>query len=47
VALGEATVLAGEKRVALLCYETEARCCHRAIVADEIRARLKCEVVDL
>jgi uncharacterized protein (DUF488 family) len=47
VALGEATALAGEKRIALLCYETEARCCHRAIVADEIRARLKCEVVDL
>ena len=47
MALGEATALAGEKRIALLCYETEARCCHRAIVADEIRGRIKCEVVDL
>lgn len=47
VALGEATALASERRIALLCYEAEARCCHRAIVADEIRARLKCEVVDL
>jgi uncharacterized protein (DUF488 family) len=47
VALGEATALAREKRIALLCYEHEARCCHRAIVADEIRARLTCEVVDL
>ena len=47
VALGEATALASEKRIALLCYETEARCCHRAIVAEEIRGRLKCEVVDL
>ncbi|WP_035018299.1 DUF488 family protein [Caulobacter sp. UNC358MFTsu5.1] len=47
LALGQATALAGEKRIALLCYEHEARCCHRAIVADEIRTRLKCEVVDL
>jgi len=47
VALGEATALAGDGPIALLCYEHEARCCHRAIVADEIRARLKCEVVDL
>lgn len=47
VALGQATALAGEKRIALLCYETDARCCHRAIVADEIQARLKCEGVDL
>lgn len=47
VALEEATSLASDKRIALLCYEQDARCCHRAIVADEIRARLKCEVVDL
>jgi uncharacterized protein (DUF488 family) len=47
VALGRATELASEKRIALLCYEQEAPCCHRAIVADEIRARLKCQVVDL
>jgi len=47
VALGEAADLAGQKRVALLCYENDATCCHRAIVADEIRARLRCEVVDL
>ena len=47
MALGEATALAGDGPIALLCYEHEAQCCHRAIVADEIRARLKCEVVDL
>jgi uncharacterized protein (DUF488 family) len=47
VALGEATTLAGKRRIALLCYENDAACCHRAIVADEIRARIRCEVVDL
>lgn len=47
LALAEATELAGRKRIALLCYETDAACCHRAIVADQIRAQLKCEVVNL
>ncbi len=32
---------------ALLCYEAEARDCHRRIVADRIRDKIGCEVVDL
>ncbi|PXA71151.1 DUF488 domain-containing protein [Caulobacter sp. D4A] len=47
VALAQATELAGEKRIALLCYEDDPACCHRRLVADRIRASLKCEVVDL
>ena len=47
LALAQATELATTKRVALLCYEDDPNCCHRQIVAGEIRRRLKCEVVDL
>lgn len=47
LALAQATELAKTKRVALLCYEDDPSCCHRQIVADRIRERLKCEVIDL
>lgn len=47
LALAHATELARTKRIALLCYEDDPNCCHRRIVADRIRERLKCEVVDL
>lgn len=47
LALAQATELAKDKRIALLCYEDDPNCCHRQIVADRIRASLKCEVVDL
>ena len=47
LALAQATELAKDKRVALLCYEDDAACCHRRIVADRIRQTLKCEVEDL
>jgi len=47
LALTQATELTKTKRVALLCYEDDPNCCHRRIVADRIRATLKCEVVDL
>ncbi len=47
LALAQATELAKDKRIALLCYEDDANCCHRRIVADRIRSVLKCEVVDL
>lgn len=47
LALAQATELARDKRIALLCYEDDPNCCHRRIVADRIRATLKCEVVDL
>ena len=45
--LEEAVEIARDRPAALLCYEAEARCCHRAIVADQIRQRLRCEVLDL
>ena len=47
LALAQATELAKTKRVALLCYEDDPNCCHRQIVADRIREKLKCEVVNL
>ena len=47
LALAQATELAKEKRIALLCYEDDPNCCHRQIVAERIRERLKCEVIDL
>lgn len=47
LALAQAVDLAKGKRIALLCYEDDAACCHRQIVADRIRERLKCEVVNL
>lgn len=47
LALAQATALAETKRIALLCYEDDPNCCHRRIVADRIRERLKCEVLDL
>lgn len=46
-ALAQATDLAAAQPSALLCFEAEARCCHRAIVAQAIRGALRCEVVDL
>jgi uncharacterized protein (DUF488 family) len=47
LALAQATELAKDKRIALLCYEDDPNCCHRQIVANHIRATLKCEVVNL
>jgi len=47
VALAQATELAKTRKIALLCYEDDPRCCHRQIVADRIRQTLRCEVVDL
>jgi uncharacterized protein (DUF488 family) len=42
--LARACEAAGERRVALLCYEADAAGCHRRIVADEICGRLGCQV---
>lgn len=47
LALAQATELAKTKRIALLCYEDDANCCHRQIVAGRIRETLKCEVINL
>jgi uncharacterized protein (DUF488 family) len=47
LALAEATEIALARPAALLCYEAEAKDCHRAIVADRIRARIGCDIADL
>ncbi|MNT03474.1 hypothetical protein D3C72_1380130 [compost metagenome] len=39
--------VAGQKRVALLCFEAEACGCHRAILADRLAREDGAEVVDL
>lgn len=36
-----------EKRVCLMCYEEDWRCCHRAILADMIHARTGATLVHL
>jgi len=45
--LAEACDLAAQQPSALLCYEADASRCHRAIVADLIRQRIGCPVIDL
>lgn len=45
--LAEAAEIASRRPAALLCYEADARDCHRTIVAGLIRERIGCEVVDL
>jgi len=47
LALAEACEIAVTQRAALLCLEADARQCHRAIVADLIRERTGCAVMDL
>ncbi|HEX7753365.1 MAG TPA: DUF488 domain-containing protein [Novosphingobium sp.] len=44
-AMAELRALAGEKRVALLCYERDARGCHRSLLIDALLADF--ERVDL
>lgn len=45
--LAQATELARERPIALLCYEADACGCHRRILAERISGALACEVVDL
>jgi uncharacterized protein (DUF488 family) len=45
--LAEAAEIAARRPAALLCYEADVGHCHRAIVADLIREKIGCEVVDL
>ena len=47
LALAHAQEVSVRRRAALLCYEADARDCHRAIVAARIQARTGCPVVDL
>lgn len=45
--LARSVELARERPSALLCFEADAASCHRRILAVEIRAQTRCEVVDL
>jgi uncharacterized protein (DUF488 family) len=45
--LAEAIEIAAETRAALLCFEADAKDCHRRIVAERISERTGVEVVDL
>ena len=45
--LAQAAVLAAERPAALLCFEADARGCHRKIIAERLRAASGCTVVDL
>ena len=47
IAFEEAVQIARSRPAALLCYEADAKDCHRSILADRIRTRIGCEVVDL
>lgn len=38
VALAQATALARERRVCLLCFERDPACCHRSLVAEMVTA---------
>ena len=42
-----AAEIAAARKAALLCYEADARGCHRTIVAERLRERLPFEVEDL
>jgi uncharacterized protein (DUF488 family) len=46
-ALVEAGEIASARPAALLCLEADAHVCHRSLVAEQLRARLGFEVVDL
>ena len=45
--LAEAAEIVAIRPAALLCYEHDAACCHRRIVADRLQAKLGLKVVDL
>lgn len=45
--LARAVEIASQRTAALLCFEAEAGCCHRAIVAERIRAATGCDVENL
>jgi uncharacterized protein (DUF488 family) len=46
-ALEQAVAASREKRVCLLCFEQDWRCCHREIVADLMTARTGAPVMHL
>lgn len=47
LALARAVAEASERHCALLCYEREARDCHRSMLAERMVARRRFEVMDL
>jgi uncharacterized protein (DUF488 family) len=47
LALLRAEAEATGRRAALLCFERDATCCHRAMVAEELVRRRRFEVIDL
>jgi len=47
LALCKAEAEATGRRAALLCFERDATCCHRAMVAEELVGRQRFEVIDL
>lgn len=47
LALGRLKDLAGEKRVALLCFEADHAGCHRAVLAERLAAQDGFQVVNL
>lgn len=47
LAMKQAKAAASERRTALLCFEREAPCCHRAIVAERLAAACGFNVRDL
>ena len=47
LAMERAHAAVAERRAALLCYEAEAGCCHRAMVAERLVARGGFAVTDL
>lgn len=46
-ALHELGALVGERRVAILCFERDPAHCHRTLVAEALRARMRVEVAHL
>ena len=47
LALGQAVDAAMEQHSALLCYEADVRCCHRAMVAEHMAQRSEFSVTNL
>ena len=45
--LAQAAAIARERKAALLCYEADAKGCHRRIVAERICGELQCRIEDL
>ena len=45
--LAEAARISRERNAALLCYETDATRCHRAVIAERLAPVLGCAVIDL